>query len=410
MEYKNSHAISTLAADSVMPKPEEDDFGDFEEAQAEPQGTSPAQSQSKASTFHSIIPAITENITDSLDVFRTSSDTIDGDMHRDPWACVESLGKPIIPRSRAENIENNAGTDQGKLLTGSTSRLVETSVEVPHGAEEWGEFSPDPREAVQHSSNSVFFDTGKTSTPAKTSGNVLPRTSPAGKETALKKASKIIRSIPPTNVPPPSILLSFLSNLVIVLPAHVTKIAAQGQTPKANSTAVSKAQANCHLSFRVAARVITGRKLRWKRDAHLSQSMKIGPASAGRAGGMKLTGVDKAEAQREDREAVEIVRVWKATLGGIRAALTASNGQARGQSLGLPDMSEKMLVRTATAAEGALTATKCCFLCGLKRDERVTSLDAEVSDTFGEWWTEHWGHAECQTFWEQYEGLLLKRG
>ncbi|MCJ1436781.1 hypothetical protein MMC27_006163 [Xylographa pallens] len=410
IQNEDSHATTNLVADPITPKPEEDDFGDFEEAQAVPQGTSPASSQSKVTKFDNIISMATENNDNSLSMFRSPLDAIDGDMDHDPWAGVESLGKPILPTPRAENINSDMGTSLGESTTDRTFQLMETSVEVPYASEEWGEFSPDPREAVQPSNTTVSSNTVNRSATTQISQHTLPQPGLTAKETTPKETSKAIHLMPPTNVPPPSILLSFLSNLVVALPVHITKIIGQGPTPKSNPAAVSNVQANCRLSFRVAARVITGRKLRWKRDVHLSQSMKIGPASAGRSGGMKLTGIDKAEAQREDREAVEIVRVWKANLGSVRAALTASNGQARGQPLGLPDISEKMLVRTATAAEGAITATKCCFLCGLKRDERVVSLDGEVSDSLGEWWAEHWGHIECQSFWEQYEQLLPKRG
>ena len=408
--HEDSQATTTLVADPVAPKPEEDDFGDFEEAQAVPQRTSPASSQSTVTTFHNIIPVATENNGNSLSFFGSPQDAVDGNIDHDPWAGVESLGKPILPIPRAENIRFDVGTSQEESTTSRTFPLVETSVEVPYAAEEWGEFSPDPRESVQPSNTNVSPNTVNGLATTQISQHTLPQSAPAAKEIVPKETSKTIHLMPPMNVPPPSILLSFLSNLVVALPAHITKMVGQGPTSKGNPAAVSNAQANCRLSFRVAARVITGRKLRWKRDVHLSQSMKIGPASAGRSGGMKLTGIDKTESQREDREAVEIVRVWKVNLGSIRAALTASSGQARGQPLGLPEISEKMLVRTATAAEGAITATKCCFLCGLKRDERVVSLDGEVSDSLGDWWAEHWGHIECQSFWEQYEQLLPKRG
>ncbi|MCJ1377914.1 hypothetical protein MMC17_001010 [Xylographa soralifera] len=407
---EDSRATTTLVADLVASKPEEDDFGDFEEAEAVPQETSPASSQPKATAFHSIFPTTTENNSNSLNTFRTPQNAIDGDVHHDPWAGVESLGNPILPTLGAESSKFEMETSQGESTAGRTFQLVETSVEVPYAAEEWGEFSPDPREAAQTSNTRVSSNAGNGSATVKTNQYTLRQPGHATKETIREKTSKAIDAIPPSNVPPPSILLSFLSNLVVALPVHITKIIVQGPTTKVNPVAVSNAQADCRLAFRVAGRIITGRKLRWKRDIHLSQSMKIGPASAGRSGGMKLTGVDRAETQREDREAVEIVRVWKANLGSIRAALTASNGQAKGQPLVLPDISEQMLMRRVTAAEGGVTATKCCFLCGLKRDERIVSLDGEVSDSLGEWWAEHWGHIECQSFWAQYEELLPKRG
>ncbi|MCJ1284205.1 hypothetical protein MMC26_003536 [Xylographa opegraphella] len=407
---KDLHAIVALATELVTPSAEEDDFGDFEEAEAVPQQTFPAAGQSNVTSFHSIIPRVSDIGSKNLDNFGTPPDIIDLDVHHDPWAGVESLGKPVLPTHRAENVKSDTETSQGNSMADPTFPFVETSVEVPYAAEEWGEFSPDPREVAHSLDANVSSYTENESVTLNTNQRAQTRPGPATNKATPKKPSKNINAIPPTNVPPPSILLSFLSNLIVALPPHITKIIGQGSLLKGNSAAVSSAQINCRLSFRVAARVITGRKLRWKRDIHLFQSMKIGPASAGRAGGMKLTGVDKAETQREDREAAEIVRVWKANLGSIRAALVASSGQARKQPLGLPDISEKMFVQTATAAEGAITATKCCFLCGLKRDERIVSLDTEVSDSLGEWWAEHWGHGDCQSFWEQYEQLLPRRG
>ncbi|KAL9119369.1 MAG: hypothetical protein Q9187_004080 [Circinaria calcarea] len=115
---------------------------------------------------------------------------------------------------------------------------------------------------------------------------------------------------------------------------------------------LEKALRGCIASLRVSARILAGRKVRWKRDSHLSQSMKIGPAQAGKKGGMKLTGVDKAETQREDQEVAEFVRTWKHRLGSIRAALATVNGQVSGSPLVLPEISERMVIHVAKASEG----------------------------------------------------------
>ncbi|MCJ1398183.1 hypothetical protein MMC11_001380 [Xylographa trunciseda] len=406
---ETSHSTSILVADLEASKPEDDDFGDFEEAEVVPHGTLLASSHFQATAFPTIFTNTAENNSNSLELFRTPQDGKDADVHHDPWAGVESLGKPMLPTPKTENIKPVLEAGKGESTTGRRSRLVETSVDVPYEAEEWGEFSPDPRDAVQPSIAEVSSHNGSRFATTKISQSTPPRKGRTTKDDTQKKTAKTIYAIPPTNVPPPSILLSFLSNLIVALPAHITQLKCQISISGSSPAAVSDAQVRSLLAFRVAARIITGRKLRWKRDVHLSQSMKIGPASAGRSSGMKLTGVDKAEVHREDREAAEIVRVWKANLGSIRAALAASNGQARTQPLILPDISEQMLLRTATIADGAITATKCCFLCGLKRDERIVSLDGELSDSLGEWWAEHWGHVECQSFWEQYEQLLRKR-
>lgn len=125
---------------------------------------------------------------------------------------------------------------------------------------------------------------------------------------------------------------------------------------------------------------------------------------------MKLTGVDKAEAKREDREAVEFVRVWKAGLGGIRAALAEVSGRMEGARLMLPEIGEGMGGRVrALKGEGG-GGGRCCFLCGLRREERVGGVDEEVEDGWGEWWVEFWGHVECKAFWGEHERFLQKRG
>ena len=153
---------------------------------------------------------------------------------------------------------------------------------------------------------------------------------------------------------------------------------------------------------------MAGRKLRWKRDNFLSQSMKIGPAS-GKTSGMKLVGVDKAETSKEDQEAAEALVAWKQQVGPLRSTVSMINVHLPGGGLSFPDISAAMPIRVAKSSEGALTAPKCCFLCGIKRDERVAKVDVDVEDSFGEWWTEHWGHKDCVTFWSNHKASLVQR-
>ena len=159
-----------------------------------------------------------------------------------------------------------------------------------------------------------------------------------------------------------------------------------------------------------AARVLAGRKLRWKRDNLLSQSMKIGPARSGKTGGMKLAGVDKAESRREDQEAAEVLQVWKQQAGPLRSTIAALNGQIpENERLKIPEIADSMLIQQGKPSEGMVTAPKCCFLCGIKRDERVAKVDFDVEDSFGEWWVEHWGHVDCVAFWENHKDFLRRR-
>ncbi|KAK4697330.1 hypothetical protein P7C71_g723, partial [Lecanoromycetidae sp. Uapishka_2] len=131
--------------------------------------------------------------------------------------------------------------------------------------------------------------------------------------------------------------------------------------------------------------------------------MRIGPAG-GKIGGMKLAGLDKTESRREDAEAAEAVHAWKQQVGGLRSAVTTAKLQ-----INVPDITETIPIRVMRPSEGAVAASKCCFLCGIKRDERVAKVDVQVEDSFGEWWTEHWGHVDCCSFWADHKGSLNQR-
>ena len=127
---------------------------------------------------------------------------------------------------------------------------------------------------------------------------------------------------------------------------------------------------------------------------------------------MKLSGVDKNEVQREDREVVEFIRIWQAKIGNIRRALAGVNARIGevGAKLEVPLISEVMPIRTVGLGDGGVRSAKACVLCGLKREERVGKVDGmEVFDVAGEWWIEYWGHVECRGFWYQHERYLQKR-
>jgi hypothetical protein len=214
---------------------------------------------------------------------------------------------------------------------------------------------------------------------------------------------------PPSNVPPPSILLTIFPSLFDLPQNSLFKgVINQPFTLKnrilSDPSTISFLRAYLLIAT-VAARIIAARKLRWKRDTILSQSMKIGQAAAGGKGGMKLAGVDKAEATREDREASEVVRVWKDQIGRLRSAIAVANTSIKNpsQHLHIPEITEVMHVKSEA---GGLTAPKPCIICGLKREERISKVDIQVEDSFGEWWTEHWGHRACKNLWEEHESKL----
>ncbi|KAI9050153.1 hypothetical protein LZ554_006294 [Drepanopeziza brunnea f. sp. 'monogermtubi'] len=218
-----------------------------------------------------------------------------------------------------------------------------------------------------------------------------------------------VNEAPPTNIPPPSVILALFPRLFDLPQTSLFKAVANQPFSLKNRILSNPATIDFLRAYlligTVAARIIAGRKLRWKRDTLLSQAMKIGPAAAGGKGGMKLAGVDKTELVREDREAADLVRVWKEQLGRLKSAVAVANTSLKDVKLHLaiPEISEVMLVK---CQEGALTAPKCCLICGLRREERVAKVDETVEDSFGEWWVEHWGHRACKNFWQEHEGKL----
>ena len=276
---------------------------------------------------------------------------------------------------------------------------------VPYTEEEWGEFSPDP-------ATSPEFPRSTSTITQKLASHSQPQIREQTQEERSRKTQsqpqrlKSITSVmPPSNVPPPSILMSLVSSLVERLPLQVESAMQNFSQTRGSDKTLEAALRKCTSSLRVAARITAGRKIRWKRDTHLAQSMRIGQAGKG----MKLSGVDRNELKREDREAAEFVQIWQKRLGNIRKALAMVNSQISGSPLALPDIGEIMPIRTVKPTDGGIVAPKCCVLCGIKRDERVEKVDVDVYDAFNEWWVEHWGHSDCMTFWTEHEQYLQQR-
>ncbi|PTB67451.1 hypothetical protein BBK36DRAFT_18963 [Trichoderma citrinoviride] len=210
---------------------------------------------------------------------------------------------------------------------------------------------------------------------------------------------------PPTNVPPPSIILSIFPDLLSSANAFFKPISGHSASIKqqvlSNPKAIHFLQGYILLAT-TAARVIAGRKHRWHRDKILAKSMSI---SAAGSKGMKLAGLDKTQSAREDREAADVVAVWREYVGRVRSAVAAANAEGK-LGLKVPELSENMQVTTAKMVP---TGPKPCVICGLKREERVSKVDYDVEDSFGEWWVEHWGHRACKNFWVQHEQKLRQR-
>jgi len=254
--------------------------------------------------------------------------------------------------------------------------------------EDWGDFTDGPSNP----------STAPTPAPAKPTPKPISRpstTSPASRS-FISSTPTSPPNVRPTNIPPPSVLLELLVDLFNNLQKEAA--VAKRQTPSDPTTA-----SVIHNTLETAAHIIAGRTLRWKRDTILSQSMRIGPA--GKPGGMKLSAVNKHEDVKEEQDAVDVLSLWRE-----RTALFNSIIQAAGLRPIPPIPGPSALnVITARAEQGGIKAGHACALCALKRDERVLKIDEDVQDSFGEWWTEHWGHAGCRVFWERNSGLLGQR-
>ncbi|KAK0711118.1 hypothetical protein B0H67DRAFT_584280 [Lasiosphaeris hirsuta] len=276
------------------------------------------------------------------------------------------------------------------------------SVEQDGFDDEWAEFEDKP--APQKS---------MTKQPAQDWGwGESEKEKPKSKSAALPSTTTdMATGPPPTNIPPPSVLLSAfpqlldLANTSLLKPINALPASSQQRVLADTATAVFL---RSYLALAtVAGRIIAGRKPRWHRDKFLMQGMAI--SAAGGKGGMKLAGVDRTQAAREDREAAEVVAVWKAQVGRLRTAVAAANANGALGSGGALKVPELNATLAAHAVQGVLTAPKACVVCGLKRDERIAKVDFDVEDSFGEWWVEFWGHRACRNFWLEHEVKLRQR-
>ncbi|KAL2833210.1 hypothetical protein BJY01DRAFT_94043 [Aspergillus pseudoustus] len=352
-----------------------DDWGEFETAEArpsQPQTKVPLEKR-KAKNMPSREPQALPNLLDSFDSFSIDERPQPGSRFPTDTLILDDLaiGSGASERQR--------------------SRPTLSMEEEPF--EEWGDFTDGPLEASQPSSLQL-----STQQPTKVVRKLEDGETQAAKPLAATQSTPASH-VRPTNIPPPSILLELFPQLFERLRQEGTEAKRKAQQGE-NLYAVA---ISILCTLKAAARVVTGRSLRWKRDAILSQSMRIGPARSGKAGGMKLSTVNKNEDIKEQQEAVDVINMWRE-----RATFFNSVIQAAGKRP-VQVIVESTRVTTATAGQGAIKAAHACALCGLKRDERIPKLDENVEDSFGEWWTEHWGHTDCRHFWEDNIGLLSQR-
>ncbi|KAL3468449.1 hypothetical protein BJX64DRAFT_245955 [Aspergillus heterothallicus] len=373
-QHDNGNEVLFDAMLDSFPDDGSDDWGEFETAEASPDQphTIPSiKKQKYISTPASKIVQRSEpsrgtqeipNLLDSFDTF-----ALDDKAHA---STNRKTTRMIL-------VDDDGLTLGSGPLQSQPSRPTLPVEEEPF--EEWGDFTDGPMGATQPSFS-------------KTS---IQQTTMASRESGEPPASHVR----PTNIPPPSILLE-------IFPQLFERLRQKGAEAKKNvrqKEGLDAVALSILCTLKVVARVVAGRTLRWKRDTILSQSMRIGPARSGKTGGMKLSTVNKNEDIKEQQEAVDVVKMWR-----DRAALFNSVIQAAGKRP-VQVILENTRVTTVTAGQGAIKASHACALCGLRRDERIPKVDENVEDSFGEWWTEHWGHTDCRLFWKDNMGLLGQR-
>ncbi|PBP26591.1 serine/threonine-protein kinase ppk6 [Diplocarpon rosae] len=392
---------------------EDDEFGDFETVAIPEPPSQPPPAQPLENMFGATSPQ-TKHSKRPTHLSSTSAVL-------DPGA----LPYPQAPKSPSFRERNPFGNMGPIVATKQISSIKkESKPESPSPITVWPSFEPPKADPYQDSPapNALDDEWGDfTDLPPEIPVAKAPRPVTGIEADAwgwdkadgvLSTGATSVTEAPPTNIPPPSLILTLFPPLFDLPQSSLFKAVANQPFSLKNRIMSDPSTIDFLRAYlliaTVAARIIAGRKLRWKRDTLLSQAMKIGPAAAGGKGGMKLAGVDKSEVVREAREAADVVRVWKDQLGRLKSAVAVANTSLKDTAthLAIPDLSETMHVKTQ---EGGLTAPKQCLVCGLKREERLSKVDLEVEDSFGEWWVEHWGHRACKNFWQENEGKLKGR-
>ena len=393
--------------------------------QPQPQPTPTAQpeeprSPNKLKKKSGYVPARAPNVLFDADNLSTDEDNNDfGDFedsipsaqHSKPAPTPMTAGKATQPTMPALNLLGMDDSSDQSLPAHPTSR-ARGNQSSQHSSRSFGAIQDDEAwDDFEDSAAPADQPTFSAPIPPKMDTQFQRSTSAI----ATKPASNNTEMLPPTNIPPPAVLLSIFPSLFASAQDALFNPLAkldfkQRQMLLAHPATHMFLSGYLSLSI-VLGHIVAGRKLRWKRDQYLAQGMRIGPSAAGGKGGMKLAGVDKSEVAKEDREVLDAVRQWKAQVGLLRSAVTATSSTPGVVKLpSVPEIAEQMPVKALKPAEGGVTATHACALCGLKREERVAKVDVEVDDSFGEWWVQGMSmHLLCRNFWDEHKGRLKSR-
>lgn len=393
-----------------------------------PEPPPPWQAQSQISTFRAPDVPRSNHPTQPPEV---QGNVFDDD---DPWSDfgggvakpeTRSHSNPLADVATAGSESRRNKTSMWGNFPSDRSQKVTSPKRPPGSTPKQKPLSPAARENADDDAWDDFDTTVPTQPqPPQPISNTTPQSpSPLPDLPTILSESTSTPSLPPTNIPPPSLILSLFPPLIATAQSSFFN-------PLSNLSSAARTLALSYLSTHeflkaylalstVAARLIAGRKLRWKRDGRLAQGMRIGAAGGT---GMKLAGVDRAEPAREEREVEEVVRLWREQVGRVRSAVVQVNsflaksegesGQGRqATALGaVPELKETMGVKTAKETEGGVPSRRPCALCGLKREERVVGVENEVDDVFEEWWVESCSmHRWCANFWEGQGDKLRSR-
>ena len=283
---------------------------------------------------------------------------------------------------------------------------------LPDLDDEWGDFTeaaPDePSSNLESELRQMSINVNESkaiSPPKDDSARVRSGSSPDNRKsqsTPTESSPPGNIQVRPVNIPPPFVILQLFTPILEQYHIRASNTKLQGKPKDLSDSLDSNLVSDLVCTLRAAARVMSGRTLRWKRDTALSQSTKIGPARSGKSGGMKLSSINKSESIKEEKEAMDVLDAWRSRAGLFNSIILAAGRP-------IPLISGNLQARPATADEGALKAPHACALCGLKRDEKIPKIDEKVEDSFGEWWIDYWGHTDCKNFWDKNSHSLYQR-
>lgn len=374
---------SSVLFDAEEDLEDDDDFGDFEDSHSNSVMPLPSASQ--------VRPAPAAGSSALVDLLGDLNLSQPATTNFNPSSRVESIPRTSTRKSPIGGFGTSTKTKPSLVLAPAPAPPAQVVDDDWDAFDDWeasipaaASNKPDAAKGAQSSARL---------TPAPILSSAVDETSPGEQ--------------PPTNVPPPGVLLSLFPSFFADAQEKLFKPMAAQTLPMRNKLLAEPATIayldGYLMLASVAAHIIAGRKLRWKRDQLLSQGMRIGPASSRATSGMKLTGIDKSENRKEEREASDVVRAWKDQAGKLRHVVSGVNQIKAGTLAPAPDLQETMPVRTLKQSEGGVPARQQCMLCGLKRDERVTAADMLVEDSFGEWWVEQ-VNMHRGTFHTQFPG------